>query len=325
MFCTVEQKEISCQVSAEFKLLHGIFVPVAHRFLNAKLNAMECVSFIADLDSLSLSPENFTIVASALLPFFQTDEGTVAARVLLESNSQLNARPAHVEDFFSCLMLQLFSLPKCIDISVSTMTLADVGGDSDCVLIDAFGGCIASFSFKNKSGSPLLNYGNYRTLSVEVRVGKEKPSSHVVYSGTAAHFPPLECSLKFEQQGVCVVVNSVPICFVSASCGALASFKLVCSKSISVKLQEHDGASSSSCALPGWLRYFFKSKLHQQSEDSSPLGGFSLGTILKCSERVSRLLDKVLPSKHIMGLSSWLNHSLLTELVRKYTLGFFVE
>jgi hypothetical protein len=63
---------------------------------------------------------------------------------------------------------------------------------------------------------------------------------------------------------------------------------------------------------------FLGSKLQQQALDSSPISGSSVRTILKYTERVSLLLDKMSPSNRSVGWSSLLQHTLLAELVSKH-------
>ena len=318
--CAVEQDESQRKVSADLKLFYGIFVPVAHQLLKIRLDAMECISFLSDLDSsVSLSTEYLNLLARILLPFFQTDEGMIAARVLLESKPESNTCPAHVEAFFSGLMLQLSSLPQHISGSFSP---ADVTADSECVFVDIFGCRVASLVFSSKLASSFeQRFGGHRansyTISVEVQVGSEKPITHIIHSSIAALPSSLRVSLSFEQRGVFVFVDSVPICIISVSNCMLNFSKLVCSVPLSFSVQ-HDKISSGTAPLPHWLRLFLGSKLQQQALDSSPISGSSVRTILKYTERVSLLLDKMSPSNRSVGWSSLLQHTLLAELVNKH-------
>ena len=316
--CAVEQDESQRKVSADLKLFYGIFVPVAHRLLKIRLDAMECISFLSDLDSsVSLSTEYLNLLARILLPFFQTDEGMIAARVLLESKPESNTCPAHVEAFFSGLMLQLSSLPQHISGSFSP---ADVTADSECALVDIFGCRVASLAFNSKpalSFDPRFGHRNCHTISVEVQVGSEKPITHIIHSSIAALPSSLRVSLSFEQRGVFVFVDSVPICIISVSNCMLNFSKFVCSVPLSFSVQ-HDKISSGTAPLPHWLRLFLGSKLQQQALDSSPISGSSVRAILKYTERVSLLLDKMSPSNCSVGWSSLLQHTLLAELVSKH-------
>ena len=161
---------------------------MAHRLLKIKVDAMECISFISDLNaSVSLSTEYLNMLARILLPFFQTDEGTIAARVLLESKPKSSTCPSHIEAFFSSLVLQLCSLPQHISGSIS---LADVAADSECALVDTYGFRVASLAFKSKP-APSYDHrfghrGYFYTISLEVQVGSEKPSTYVIHNSIAS-------------------------------------------------------------------------------------------------------------------------------------------
>ena len=279
---------------------------------------MECISFISDLNaSVSPSTEYLNTLARILLPFFQTEEGTIAARVLLESKPESRTCPSHIEAFFSSLVLQLCSLPQHISGSIS---LADAAADSECALVDTYGFRVASLAFKSKPAPSydhrFSHLGYFYTISLEVQVGSEKPSTYVIHNSIASLPSSLKVSLSLEQHGVFVFVDSVPICIINATSAMIAFSKFVCSIPINFNVQR-DKASSSTAPIPQWLRLFFRSKLHQQALDSSPVSGHSVSTILKCTERISVLLDKMAASNRSAGWSSSLHHTLLAELVSK--------
>jgi hypothetical protein len=283
--------------------------------LKIKLDATECISFISDLDaSIPLPSDYMDALARALLPFFQSDDGTVAARILVESNSESLSCSAHVETFFSALMLQLSSSPHHIVGSVS-MSNVDFGVQNSCAFVDMYGSCLACLEFKScRSSQP--NYHHHHAsygynVTVEVRVGREKPSTHVIFSDIGQPPQSLSVSLIIDKQGIFVFVDSVPICVINASVDALSCSRVLCSDTVAFKVQ-YDKPSPSSAPFPKWLTLFLKAKLHQLPLDSS-LSGSSLSTTL--AQRLSLVVDQVLPANQNVVWSSKLQHAMLAELV----------
>jgi hypothetical protein len=296
--------------------MYTIFLCVAHSMLKSKLDATECISFISDLDtSIPIPADYMDALARALLPFFQSDDGTVAARILVESNSESLSCSAHVGTFFSALMLQQSSSPHHIGGSVS-ISIDDFGVQNSCALVDIYGSCLACLEFKS-SRSPQINYHHHHAsygynVSVEVRVGREKPSTHVIFSDIGQPPESLSVSLIIDKQGIFVFVDSVPICVINSCVDALSCSKVLCSGTVSFKVQ-HDKPSISSAPFPKWLILFLKAKLHQLALDSS-ISGSSSSTAL--AQRLSVVVDKVLPVNQNVVWSSKLQHAMLAELVR---------
>lgn len=295
---SVDQEEIKHKTSADMKIFYGIFLPVCHRLLRIKLDATECVSFILDLDaSISLSSEYFSSIARALLPFMETEEGTLATRILVESTSNI-----HIESFFNALVLQRSSLPYGISGSVPVQ-LGSVG-DSECAMVDLCGSHLASIQFKSSSTA---QYGHpTHRVFVEVQLGSAKPSTHVVFNNIGRLPPSLNMSVSWDKQGMFVFVESVPVCIINASMDNVIFSKFVCSVPISFNA---DHSKSSFGAAPDWMVIFLKSKLQLES---SPITGSSICTILKYSERVSLLAEKTFPA---LRWSSFLQRAMISELV----------
>jgi hypothetical protein len=322
------EDEILCKVSADLKLMQIIFLSVTHRILKNKLDATECISFISDLDvSTPFSADYFNELARALLPFLQTDDGTVAARILVESNSESHIYSPHVESFFNASMLQLSTSPRHISCLVP---LLDSVFDSACALVDIYGSCLASLSFK--SATVHLNVPGYPhhfhhgrsgyKVFVEVQVGSEKPSSHVIYSNIATLPSTLKVSMIMDKQGIFVFVESQPICVISASIDLASFSRFLCSDSMNLKVQ-HDNAFFGAVPFPNWLLLHLKAKLLQPAVDSSPTFGSSVSTNL--ADRLSCVMEKLLPVNQSVNWSSILHLAVLSELVYICCCQFFCD
>lgn len=303
------------------KFLNGIFLPVCHRILNAILDATECVSFISDLDtSTPLSAEYFNSIACTLLHFMQTDEGAVAARILMESTSN-----KHVESFFSALVLQLSSLPYRIKGSISLNS-----DDSGIAMLDSHGSHLANLVFKtcaDNAFAPAYAFNQYQSskyskVCVEVQQGNSKPSTHVVFSSISPAPSSLNFSLSLEKQGIVLVVESVPVCLIKTSINLLRFSKFVCSVPSSCTV-EHDSSYFGSTRFPDWLTLFVRSRLHQCAQDFSPVSGPSVSTILKYSEMVSVFAENMLPARNVGKRSSFFQRAIMNELVIIIWIFFF--
>ncbi len=172
-------------------------------------------------------------------------------------------------------MQQLFSLPQHISGSVS---LADVAADSECALVDTHGCRVASLAFKSKP-APSYDHrfghrGIFHTISLEVQLGSEKSGTYVIHNSIASLPSSLKVSLRLKQHGVVVFVDSVPHHQCNKCYDCL--FKVCELNPDHFQCVQRDRASSSTAPIPQWLRLFFRSKLHQQALDSSPVSGHSV-------------------------------------------------
>jgi hypothetical protein len=309
---SVDRDDFHFKTSADLKFFHGILLPICHRLLDVSLDASECVSLISDLDSsIPLISQHINPVACALLPFMQTDEGSVAARILMESKSNTN-----VESFFSALMLQLSSRPHRISGSISL----DSGRHSECALVDLHGTHLVCFTFKcrpDHSTAPVFPYQQYHISSnqkvfVEVQIGSSKPIKHIIFS-SISNPPSLNFSLSIEQQGIFLLVESVPICLINTSIDMLNFSKFVCSVPSTCKV-EHGQSYFDSTQTPHWLSLFLKSKFNQSAQECSPVTGSSLNIILNHFERMSLFAKQMLPT-NTGDWSPFLQRAMITELV----------
>jgi hypothetical protein len=296
---SVDQEEIKHRTSAEMKLFYGIFLPVCHRLLRIKLDATECVSFISDLDaSIPLSSEYFNSIARALLPFMETEEGTLATRILMESTSSI-----HIESFFNALVLQLSSLPHGISGSVPVQL------GSECALADLCGSHLASIQFKNSRSIQPHHGGSTQRVFIEVQLGSAKPSTHVIFNSIGRLPPSLNMSISWDKQGLFVFVDSVPVCIINATMDNLIFSKVVCS--VPIRYNSNNFKSSFGGA-PDWMVMFLKSKLQQSALESTPITESPISSILKYSERLSILAEKTFPA---VTWSSFLQRAIISELV----------
>jgi hypothetical protein len=303
-------------MSPDFNYYQSIFLPVCHRLLDIKLDATECVSFVSDVDdSIPLTTEYFSSAARALLPFMQTDEGIVAARILMESSSS-----NQVELFFNALTLQLSTRPRRISGSISLNT----NGHSECALVDLHGTYLASFTFKCHSDHSNAQAHRHQLphssasihkVCVDVQLGTSKPSTHVIFSGLSNLPSSLNFSLFLENQVIILIVEAVPICFVDASIDMLRFSKFLCSVPSSCKVH-HDHSYLNAAQVPDWLRLFLKTRVQQVSQECSPVAGSLLSAVLKNLERVSVFAEKILPANCGEDWSSVLQRTMLSELVR---------
>jgi hypothetical protein len=298
--------------------MHIIFVHVTHRILKNKLDATECISFISDLDaSTPFSANNFNLLVRALLPFLHTEDGTVAGRILVESSSESHTYSPPVESFLNTLVSQLSVLPRSISVVVPSM---DSVFDSACALVDIYGSCLFSISFKsaivplNNPGYPHHHHHGRSSYKVflDVQVGSEKPSTHVIFSSIAALPSTLKVSMILDKLGIFVFVESQPICRIDSSIDLFSFSKFICSDSINLNVQ-HNKESIGSIPVPNWLILFLKTKLQQPALDSSPVVESSVSTTL--ADRLSFIIDKLLPGNQNVNFSSILHHAVLSEMV----------
>lgn len=305
---SVDQEEIKHRTSAEMKLFYGIFLPVCHRLLRIKLDATECVSFISDLDaSIPLSSEYFNSIARALLPFMETEEGTLATRILMESTSSI-----HIESFFNALVLQLSSLPHGISGSVPVQL------GSECALVDLCGSHLASIQFKNSRSIQPHHGGSTQRVFIEVQLGSAKPSTHVIFNSIGRLPPSLNMSISWDKQGLFVFVDSVPVCIINATMDNLIFSKVVSSVPITYNANNF---KSSFGVAPDWMVMFLKSKLQQSALESTPITESPISSILKYSERLSILAEKTFPA---VTWSSFLQRAIISELVSTLLIrGYF--
>jgi hypothetical protein len=322
----VELAEIRRKKSAEMTLVYNIFLPVVRRLLKMKLDATECVSFLSDLDTTVPFPADYlNILARTLLPFMQTDEGTVVTRILLDSSVELSSSPFY-ESFFNALMLQLSTTPQRISGSIPFVQDQFSASESECVLVDVYGSRLACLVFKSsRLHSPhhphhFGSVGYSFKVIVEVQVGNEKPSSHVIFNNITQLPSSLNVSLILEAHGIFVFVESVPVCAMNASIDLVTFSKVVCSASSNFKVhsdKSHPGIS----LIPEWMRLYFRSRLNQLALESSPISRSPMSAIMMLTQRVSLLADKLLPVNCSMGSSTTLVHAMLADQVR----GAFVS
>jgi hypothetical protein len=322
----VELAEIRRKKSAEMTLVYNIFLPVVRRLLKMKLDATECVSLLSDLDTtVPFSADYLNILARTLLPFMQTDEGTVVTRILLDSSVDLSSSPFY-ESFFNALMLQLSTTPQRISGSIPFVQDQSSASESECVLVDVYGSRLACLVFKSsRVHSPhhphhFGGVGYSFKVIVEVQVGNEKPSSHVIFNNITQLPSSLNVSLILEAHGIFVFVESVPVCAMNASIDLVTFSKVVCSASSNFKVhsdKSHPGIS----LIPEWMRLYFRSRLNQLALESSPISRSPMSAIMMLTQRVSLLADKLLPVNCSMGSSTTLVHAMLADQVR----GAFVS
>jgi hypothetical protein len=305
-------------------LVYSIFIPVVRRLLKIKLDAIECVSFLSDLDTSVPFPTFYlNILARTLLPFMQTDEGTVVARILLDSSVESSSRLFH-ESFFNALMLQLSTTPQRISGSIPFLQEQFSASESECVLVDVYGSRLAGLVFKSSRLSHPHHYhhggfggtggyGNFKVF-VEVQVGNDKPSTHVIFNNITQLPSSLNVSLILEKHGIFAFVESVPICVMNASIDLVTFSKVVCSVPSNFKVH-NDKALSGIDLIPEWMRLYFRSRLNQLALVSNPISQSPMSAIMMLSQRVSLLADQLLPANCIAGSSSNLFRAMLAEQV----------